>query len=100
MSKKHAKIINANGTINITIRKNIFDYFNSSVLFTLYVNNGVGTNKLIYCEVTEKNKKDLLTNTLQNMLSEMIYIKYNVQPDGSRQTDRVYFPESVLRKTI
>lgn len=30
----------------------------------------------------------------------MIYIKYNVQPDGSRQTDRVYFPESVLRKTI
>lgn len=100
MSKKHAKIINANGTINITIRKNIFDYFNSSVLFTLYVNNGVGTNKLICCEVTEKNKKDLLTNTLQNMLSEMIYIKYNVQPDGSRQTDRVYFPESVLRKTI
>lgn len=105
MSKKHAKTFNANGiiangTINITIRKNTFDYFNSAVSFTPHVNNGVGTNKWIYCEVTEQNKKDLLTNTLQNMLSEMIYIKYNVQPDGSRQTERVYFPESVLRKTI
>lgn len=105
MSKKHAETFNANGiiangTINPTIRNNTFDYFNTAVSFTPHVNNGAGTNEWIYCEVTEQNKKDLLTNTLQNMLSEIIYIKNNIQPDGTRKTERVYFPESVLRKTI
>ncbi|MCA9724526.1 MAG: hypothetical protein KC452_04465 [Kurthia sp.] len=105
MSKKHAETFNANGiiangTINPTIRNNTFDYFNTAVSFTPHVNNGAGTNEWIYCEVTEQNKKDLLTNTLQNMLSEIIYIKNNIQPDGTRKTERVDFPESVLRKTI
>lgn len=103
MSKKHAETFNvngiiANGTVNAMIRYNTFDYLRAAVTFSPHVNNGAGTNKWIYCEVTEPNKKGLLTNKLQNMESEVIYIKHNVQPDGSFKTERIYFPESVLRK--